>query len=513
MNNTINLITNNIEASKPTVARYQPGNKLNDIKDEIERRIKEKVPQVMLFGAYNAGKSTLINALLGEEKAKVADIPTTDSVDCYNWNGFILIDTPGVNAPIEHEETTKEQIKRTSVMLFVIREGDIDSKDIYKRLFEFVNQKKHIFIVLNHQLTSLEDKAKAHQKIIHILSELSGRYGVEFDDVGKIPNVYSMNVRSALKGRLSKSEKLIEHSGYYDFIKAFRIWVSQYDSEINFLDDVKSLIRELWYQPVLRQLEQKSASDNNEQLKVFNDDLQMLTSEKRSTEMMARNFILNQVNLLKSDVSLILQRCNDQAEFDSELQRLLNPLYAKVENWLANKLGDINDELSADVAYHFRTGNKDNSNPVLDILLTEARQAIGDKNNIENVLLLGRKLKIPGLKGRWAKTLGKWAGKGATAVRIFTFLWDTYRSYDEQEKQNQAKRQQAVELYQAVDQICSTVVQELSESVTEIIDAVISAQISSLNNKISSLSENMDSVNRDKQFIKQYILDLDSITI
>ncbi|MDW1821576.1 GTPase [Vibrio sp. Vb1018] len=512
MSNAINLINDNIQSSRPILSRYRLESEIYDVNKEIQSRIQEQAPQIMLFGAYNAGKSTLINTLLGVEKANVDDIPTTDSVDSYNWDGFRLIDTPGVNAPIEHEETTAEQIKRTSVMLFVIREGDLDSKDLYQRLFELLNQNKHIFIVLNHQLTNLEDKANAHRKIIQILSELSVSYGVSLDDVSKI-HVYPMNVKSALKGRLSKNEKLIEHSGYYDFIKAFRTWLSDYDSEINFLDDVKSLVKHLWYEPVVALLEATNTSDGNERLKVFSDDLQMLTSTKSSTEVMARNYISNQVKMLKPDVSSILQRCDDQIELDSELQRLLTPLYTDVENWLANKLGDINGQLSADVTYHFEKENHDNSNAAFDSIITQARQVIGDETNIKDLLLLGRKFKIPGLKGRWEKTLGKWAGKGAIAVQVVSFLWDTYRAHDEQEKQNQAQRQQAVELYQAVDQICGTVVQELSTSVTEIVDTVLSAQISSLNSKISVLSEEMDLMGRDKQLIKQHILELDSVTI
>ena len=50
---------------------------------EIEQKAKDSTLHVMLYGAYNAGKSSLINALLSEELATVNDIPTTDSINAY----------------------------------------------------------------------------------------------------------------------------------------------------------------------------------------------------------------------------------------------------------------------------------------------------------------------------------------------------------------------------------------------------------------------------------------------
>ncbi|MEF1207634.1 GTPase [Photobacterium damselae] len=130
MNHAFCDVLSNLEQSKSIVSQHMDAAALTRVQSEIQQRIADKTLQVMLYGSYNAGKSTLVNALLGAESAVVNDIPTTDSIDCYDWNGYHLLDTPGVNAPIEHENTTNEQIKRTSAMLFVIREGDQDAKDL-----------------------------------------------------------------------------------------------------------------------------------------------------------------------------------------------------------------------------------------------------------------------------------------------------------------------------------------------------------------------------------------------
>jgi tRNA modification GTPase len=72
---------------------------------ELGNAMKEGVP-VVIVGAPNAGKSSLLNALLGEERAIVSDIPgTTRDVieEVLNIDGirFRLMDTAGLRATTE----------------------------------------------------------------------------------------------------------------------------------------------------------------------------------------------------------------------------------------------------------------------------------------------------------------------------------------------------------------------------------------------------------------------------
>ena len=45
-------------------------------------------PEVMVYGIYNAGKSSIINELLGEDKAETDDIPTTHTIAQSFWKGY-----------------------------------------------------------------------------------------------------------------------------------------------------------------------------------------------------------------------------------------------------------------------------------------------------------------------------------------------------------------------------------------------------------------------------------------
>ncbi len=67
-----------------------------DIDKEVDTRLKFSI-----IGRPNVGKSSLVNALLGEERAIVSDVAgttrdSTDSVFKYNNNEYIVIDTAGM---------------------------------------------------------------------------------------------------------------------------------------------------------------------------------------------------------------------------------------------------------------------------------------------------------------------------------------------------------------------------------------------------------------------------------
>ncbi len=84
---------------------------------ETEEREEDTLPRFAVVGRPNAGKSSFINALIGEERFVVTDIPgtTRDSIDTkYNRFGFEfnLVDTAG----IRKKSKVKEDLEFYSVM-------------------------------------------------------------------------------------------------------------------------------------------------------------------------------------------------------------------------------------------------------------------------------------------------------------------------------------------------------------------------------------------------------------
>lgn len=117
-------------------------NKLNfgDVLDEIVASFSESdyeeeddVTKVAVIGKPNVGKSSLVNAILNENRVIVSSIPgtTRDAIDTpYTWNGerYILIDTAGIRRKtkirenIEHYSVirTLSAIERSDVCLVMV---------------------------------------------------------------------------------------------------------------------------------------------------------------------------------------------------------------------------------------------------------------------------------------------------------------------------------------------------------------------------------------------------------
>ena len=479
------------------------------LKKELCHTIDNDVLQIMLYGAYNAGKSTLINALLGRDAAKVKDIPTTFQVDQYDWNGYHLMDTPGVNAPIEHEAATEEQVKRSGIMIFVIREGDHDSKDLYIRLFKLLKRDKKVFIVLNHELVDQNNKILVLKKINQHLCTLAAEYSVTESDIAQI-SILPVNLRTACKAYSNAKHKatFLEHSGFNDFLQNVTQWIRTQDKEQRHIEILRKQIEERWYQPVLQTLEGNTSKST--ELTTLSHNTSLLQSEKRLLTHSSTNYIAQQINLRKSEISSVLQNNQSQADLDSKLQNIFLPVTHEIEQWLSEQLKTVNNTLAVQIQHEHSQNSEPAQGKLKDVVVGLTRE-FGTQENLKEALLLGRQLKIPMLKGRWGSTLGGWAGKAATGLKIATFFYDIWKANQQQTQHNEHNRQQSIELYQAVEHISTTAQSDLTNLVHNVIATTFDPQIQLIQQEMDKKTKNAVQKQKDQNALTQMRNDLLSI--
>ena len=141
--------------------------RLNELKDELktllstyeEGKLFREGIKMAIIGRPNVGKSSLLNALLGEERAIVSHLPGTTRdiiAESVNINGIPLniIDTAGIplyppTNPIEKKGTnlTRAKASQANLVLFVLDRSSPFTQNDMAIFSEF--QEKRIIIVLN----------------------------------------------------------------------------------------------------------------------------------------------------------------------------------------------------------------------------------------------------------------------------------------------------------------------------------------------------------------------------
>jgi tRNA modification GTPase len=172
---------------------------------------------VAIIGKPNAGKSTLLNTLLNENRAIVSEIAgtTRDTIEeLINIKGilFRLIDTAGIRKDSKDVielvgiEKSLEKMKQADVVLYIFDVNEMDSAELKEIVSEFEKSNKKFVLAGNKSdiaMDGIVEKFDSVQKIFPISAK--NKMGIEqikdalFDStVGEIPvseNVVVTNAR------------------------------------------------------------------------------------------------------------------------------------------------------------------------------------------------------------------------------------------------------------------------------------------------------------------------------
>ena len=212
----------------------------SDVADEDLRRFREAREQLnglfllVIAGEFNSGKSSFINALLGERVLPEGVTPTTDRINILRHGPAVsenlleayllerthpadvlreinIVDTPGTNAIIRrHEELTRDFVPRSDLVLFVTS-ADRPFTESERAFLEQIREwgKKIVFIV--NKIDILARPEERDQVLRYVEENATGL-------LGETPELFAVSARQAQEARAGEDGKdhneLWQQSGF-----------------------------------------------------------------------------------------------------------------------------------------------------------------------------------------------------------------------------------------------------------------------------------------------------------
>jgi small GTP-binding protein len=212
----------------------------SDVAADDLRRFQEAREQLtglfllVIAGEFNSGKSSFINALLGERVLPEGVTPTTDRINILRHGPEVsellraayllerthpadvlreinIVDTPGTNAIIRrHEELTRDFVPRSDLVLFVTS-ADRPFTESERGFLEQIRQwgKKIVFIVNKIDILT---RPEEREEVVRYVSEHAAAL------LGEAPQIFAVSAREAQEARAGgkdrEKEALWSQSGF-----------------------------------------------------------------------------------------------------------------------------------------------------------------------------------------------------------------------------------------------------------------------------------------------------------
>lgn len=179
---------------EPIPISAELGLNLGDLLDEVVKNLKKQEPaekeqltdapiKIAVVGKPNAGKSSIVNKLLGYERTIVTDIAgtTRDSIDTpftVDGQNYIIIDTAGLRKKSKVDEDVEyysnirsiDAIRRADVVAVVIDAGeDISEQDV--RICGIVHESRKPSVIIMNKWDTIEKDTFTINKYNEMLKE------------------------------------------------------------------------------------------------------------------------------------------------------------------------------------------------------------------------------------------------------------------------------------------------------------------------------------------------------
>lgn len=449
-----------------------------DINKVMDERLADFKPTFIIYGVYNSGKSTLLNALLGEERAEMGDTPTTNKIHQYSYGGFSIYDTPGLEARLEDNETAQKHLSESDVVIFVLSsDGLVESKSAYEEMGDVLKANKKLLVVLNNKSgleIGSEDDVRMHAKIRQNLQKEADNKKIQnITDI----QVITVNAKSALKAKIENKNLLLKASNF-PLLERFLTKLMQ-EADHN---DVANTLKQKLYDKIEEALKICDENMQNTLVKETGQRVTSLEKQKRAMKDEANLLLDKHIPTLKDE----LRRALNTKEIDEgELKRIIRRRAEQVINEfekIATKYTKNLEATAEDFKQSLNQARLKDRGDALSHLPSEEEIAttLSDQGfvqkNIEAALDYTR-TKLPEIATSggdvWpGNPLGSLGNYLAILATIVMELFSWWRSYTDHEEQKRREIERLHAIANGVSQIAQNMQGDLEEEFDKVVKMI-----------------------------------------
>ncbi|XDR21532.1 GTP-binding protein [Pseudomonas putida] len=425
-----------------------------------------------------------------------------------------MLDTPGIDAPLEHEAITREQLVQSDVVIFVVNPlGVVEEEKTLDVLLELVLAGKMIFLVLNCKSRfDPIDLARIKDELSERIQQKAGSQKV----LGHIP-IVEVNARSALKAKLENKQNLLNSSGFPKFerdLEGFfasveqKAIVARVANELrSFLDATVAELDKRQDQAAIKRLDAFYGEIARREIDIRHG-LKSLIEAKAAYIAKSTITALNQnIEGAQGKVEQLIGQANEQV--CSELEDALTRLGLDASEMLDEVIREVqvqpqayNAQAAPDLDTAQAPANQLPASQGVDLSLLESgvRQASSmlKAEHVVSALKVGKQWLPTLFKGVGPVTMGKVAeqivGKVipviGIAFQVGSALYSAFAGDPEQQRlEEQAKReeQERERREQAIQAFADETAWEFSRSLNAMVDSHLKTNFADIKDKLQSL--------------------------